>query len=42
MSVQRRNNVHVEGSGDATLVFAHGFGCDQGMWRTIDKGDSAI
>ena len=35
MSVQRRNNVHVEGSGDATLVFAHGFGCDQGMWRFL-------
>ncbi|MDB5894066.1 MAG: alpha/beta hydrolase fold protein [Rhodoferax sp.] len=33
VSVQRRNNVRVQGSGPATLVFAHGFGCDQNMWR---------
>jgi sigma-B regulation protein RsbQ len=33
MSVQLRNNVNVFGSGPATLVFAHGFGCDQSMWR---------
>jgi len=33
MSVQIRNNVHVMGRGPATLVFAHGFGCDQHMWR---------
>jgi sigma-B regulation protein RsbQ len=33
MSVQLRNNVHVQGEGPATVVFAHGFGCDQNMWR---------
>lgn len=33
MSVQRRNNVTVSGSGPATLFFCHGFGCDQNMWR---------
>ena len=33
VSVQRRNNVRVQGAGPATLVFAHGFGCDQNMWR---------
>ena len=33
MSVERRNNVRVEGSGPATMVFSHGFGCDQNMWR---------
>lgn len=33
MSVQLRNNVNVMGEGPATLVFAHGFGCDQSMWR---------
>jgi sigma-B regulation protein RsbQ len=33
MSVQRRNNVRVSGDGPATLFFAHGFGCDQNMWR---------
>ena len=35
MSVQRRNNVHVSGSGPATMFFAHGFGCDQNMWRLL-------
>jgi sigma-B regulation protein RsbQ len=35
MGVQRRNNVRVIGSGPATLVFAHGFGCDQNMWRLL-------
>ncbi|SFD89078.1 alpha/beta fold hydrolase [Massilia yuzhufengensis] len=33
MSVQARNNVRVSGTGGATLVFSHGFGCDQAMWR---------
>jgi sigma-B regulation protein RsbQ len=33
MTVQIRNNVHVEGKGVSTIVFAHGFGCDQNMWR---------
>ncbi|MCD2518113.1 alpha/beta hydrolase [Massilia sp. G4R7] len=33
MSVQVRNSVHVSGSGAATMVFSHGFGCDQTMWR---------
>jgi sigma-B regulation protein RsbQ len=35
MSVQFRNNVHVTGSGPATMVFVHGFGCDQTMWRFL-------
>lgn len=35
MSIQRRHNVHVHGSGPATLFFAHGFGCDQNMWRLL-------
>jgi sigma-B regulation protein RsbQ len=34
MSVARRNNVKVEGSGPP-MVFAHGFGCDQNMWRLL-------
>ncbi len=34
MSVARRNNVHVVGSGPP-MVFAHGFGCDQNMWRLL-------
>jgi len=35
MDITRRNNVHVAGSGPATLFFCHGFGCDQNMWRFI-------
>lgn len=35
MSVKTRNNVHVPGDGAATMVFAHGFGCDQTMWRFL-------
>jgi sigma-B regulation protein RsbQ len=31
-----RNNVHVHGaSGARPMVFAHGFGCDQNMWRHV-------
>jgi sigma-B regulation protein RsbQ len=33
MNIERRNNVHVAGDGPATVYFAHGFGCDQNMWR---------
>jgi sigma-B regulation protein RsbQ len=36
VDVLRRNNVTVSGRADAPpLVFAHGFGCDQGMWRFV-------
>ena len=35
MTLHRRNNVHVQGSGPTTLFFAHGFGCDQNMWRLL-------
>jgi sigma-B regulation protein RsbQ len=35
MSVERRNNVHTFGDGPATMFFAHGFGCDQNMWRLL-------
>ncbi|MGQ0712861.1 MAG: alpha/beta fold hydrolase [Gemmatimonadaceae bacterium] len=31
----RRNNVKVFGRGTQPMVFAHGFGCDQHMWRFI-------
>jgi sigma-B regulation protein RsbQ len=33
--VIERNNVHVRGAGDRAMVFAHGFGCDQNMWRFV-------
>jgi len=35
VNIQQRNNVHVVGNGARTLVFAHGFGCDQNMWRRL-------
>jgi sigma-B regulation protein RsbQ len=35
MSVLRRNNVRVSGSGTRPMMFAHGFGCDQNMWRLV-------
>lgn len=31
----RRNNVQIAGDGDHTLLLAHGFGCDQNMWRFL-------
>jgi sigma-B regulation protein RsbQ len=34
-AVLRRNNVNVSGSGERTIVFAHGFGCDQHMWDPV-------
>ena len=33
--VLTRNNVRVFGRGTQPMVFAHGFGCDQNMWRFI-------
>ena len=30
-----RNNVKLIGKGDKTLFLAHGFGCDQNMWRFL-------
>jgi sigma-B regulation protein RsbQ len=31
----RRHNVKVTGCGTIPMVFAHGFGCDQNMWRSV-------
>jgi len=35
MDVIARNNVKVSGKGTQPMLFAHGFGCDQNMWRFI-------
>ncbi|MFD8734104.1 alpha/beta fold hydrolase [Streptomyces sp. NPDC059618] len=36
MDIRRRNNVTVTGSADGpVLLLAHGFGCDQNMWRLV-------
>lgn len=34
-SIALRNNVTVIGNGSTTLLFGHGFGCDQHTWRFI-------
>lgn len=36
LTVLDRNNVQQHGSGDRAMVFAHGFGCDQNMWRFVE------
>src|SRR5688572_23011498 len=35
MSLRLRNNVQVTGDGSTAMMFAHGFGCDQNMWRLL-------
>jgi sigma-B regulation protein RsbQ len=36
MEILKRNNVVARGSGDVPMIFAHGFGCDQNMWRHVE------
>src|SRR6185437_722397 len=36
MSVTSRNNIRIAGVGTKAMVFAHGFGCDQNMWRFVE------
>ena len=38
MTAQKRNNVHIAGDGPSTMILAHGFGCDQNMWRLMLPG----
>ena len=35
MSPFQRHNINVVGSGTKTMLFAHGYGCDQVMWRYL-------
>lgn len=35
MTIHLRNNIQVAGTGPTAIVFAHGFGCDQNMWRYL-------
>lgn len=35
LEIISRNNVRVSGNGDRAIVFVHGFGCDQAMWRYV-------
>ena len=34
-NIQKRNNVVTRGQGTQPMLFAHGFGCDQTMWRFV-------
>lgn len=31
----KRNNINISGQGDQVLLFVHGYGCDQQMWRFV-------
>lgn len=35
MTVLARNNIKIKGKGTQPMLFAHGFGCDQNMWRFV-------
>lgn len=35
MNVVERNNVRILGKGKKTIMFAHGYGCNQNMWRLL-------
>lgn len=35
MDILERHNVKVSGSGSQAMLFAHGYGCDQNMWRFV-------
>lgn len=35
LEIISRNNVRISGKGDRAIVFVHGFGCDQTMWRYV-------
>ncbi len=39
--VLQRNNVVVTGEGVRSIMFAHGFGCDQSMWLPVAAGFEA-
>jgi len=35
VDILERNNVKIIGNGSQAMVFAHGFGCDQNVWRHL-------
>ncbi|ELR99893.1 alpha/beta fold hydrolase [Gloeocapsa sp. PCC 73106] len=38
--IATRNNLKVFGQGKQPILFAHGFGCDQNMWRFVTQAFS--
>lgn len=35
MGLRERHNIHVVGDGPTDMIMAHGYGCDQNMWRLV-------
>ena len=35
LNILQRHNVKISGRGERGMMFAHGFGCDQNMWRFV-------
>ncbi len=35
MTIQEKHNVAIFGNGEREMVFMHGFGCDQNVWRHV-------
>jgi sigma-B regulation protein RsbQ len=35
INILKRNNVHTSGHSEKVMLFAHGFGCDQSVWKDI-------
>lgn len=35
MDIFKRHHVTISGSGEQVMIFVHGFGCDQRMWRLV-------
>ncbi|MBY5569515.1 alpha/beta hydrolase [Rhizobium leguminosarum] len=35
MTVIDRNHIQIRGDGQRAMIFSHGFGCDQNMWRFV-------
>lgn len=33
--IVKRNNIQITGRGGKTILFGHGFGCDQSVWREV-------
>ena len=33
--IKKRNHIQIMGSGTEPIIFAHGYGCDQTMWRLL-------
>jgi sigma-B regulation protein RsbQ len=35
LNIFERNNINITGHGEKVMLFAHGFGCDQSVWKDI-------